>query len=491
MKNLLGLSLILLSFFSYSQDYKLFNAGSKKLYTSYPIAGLTSGVAFDSVMMMGNDSVYFNYTAVNNEIIMESDTCEFWGGPSCYHQDRPLWFGSRIIFDNANNYSFITELNDTLSFNFDLLPGDSSLFYQDSSQYFYIVFEGADTSTILDIPDSAKYYRISNYDISGNTINSPLNNEKIIIGKEMGLAGFFRIDSFPLVQQPIFLVGYLSPAAGIISLTNEMVYDHHVGDEIQYLDQYYYLDGPPWFNYTNYITHTFLDRIDTQDSIIYTVERLTYKTDSNLLIQDTINLKYNRNNVIAESPFDKLDQDNTLVLTNFFKADYCGFSLWTYSRDAKYKIYCPTDNCWGDYDIPGPPPDQEKIFVCGLGLYLDKDALSAPPPQGYYHIYNIIYFKKDWIECGEEVIVNIDEPMVPAFRIDIYPNPAKDQLFVRANGNAEGIIILSDINGRQLKKVSIQDQLTSIDTGGLKSGMYFVKFVNDYFVEVQKIIIEE
>jgi hypothetical protein len=491
MKNLLALSLVLLSLFSAAQDYKLFHSGSKKLYTSYPIAGLTSGIAFDSVTLMGNDSVYFNYTAISNEIIMESDTCEFWGGPECFQQDKPLWFGSRIIFDNSGIYSFITGQDDTLSFNFDLLPGDSSLFYQDSSQYFYVVYEGADTTTILNIPDSAKFYRISNYDISGNTINSVLNNEKIIIGRDMGLAGFFRIDSFPLVQQPISLVGNLSPATGIISLTNEMVYDHQVGDEIQYLDQYYYLGGPPWFNYTNYIKHTFLDRTDTQDSIIYTVERIIYKTDSNLVLQDTIILKYNRNTVIAESPFDKLDQDHNLVLTNFYAADYCDLDAWTYSRDAKYMVYCPADNCWGSYDIPGPPPADVIIYVCGLGLYFEKFAILAPPPEGFSHFTGVNYFIKDGIECGEEVIVNIDEPMVPDSRIDIYPNPANDQLFIRANMKMAGTLFISDLNGRQLREISIKDPLTMIDTGDLKNGVYLVKFVSDYFVEVQKIIIKK
>jgi hypothetical protein len=87
--------------------------------------------------------------------------------------------------------------------------------------------------------------------------------------------------------------------------------------------------------------------------------------------------------------------------------------------------------------------------------------------------------------------VNVDGPIIPAAGFSVYPNPAKDQLFVRANQNTTGIIILSDIHGRLIKKVSIQDHLTSIDTGNLKSGMCFVKFVSDHFVEVQKIMIEK
>jgi hypothetical protein len=178
------------------------------------------------------------------------------------------------------------------------------------------------------------------------------------------------------------------------------------------------------------------------------------------------------------------------VLTDFYAADYCDLNAWTYKLDAQYKVYCPADNCWGDYDIPGPPPEDVIIYVCGLGRYFEEFAISAPPPEGFSHITSINYFIKDGIECGEEVIVNVNDPVIPASIFSVYPNPAKDRLFVRTIGNETGIVILSDINGRQLIKVSIQDQLTTIDTGGLKNGMYFVKFVSDYSVQVKKVIIE-
>jgi len=462
------------------QNYSLFQADSKKLYTTYPIPGLTSGIAFDSVLIAGDFTVYFNYTGIGNE--MESDTCIFWGGYTCLQQDRPSWLGYAITLDFMGTYHFKTSQDNFLSFNFNLLPGDSSLFYQDPTQSFYMVYEGSDTATILDIPDSAKYYRISNYDISGNTINSPLNNEQIIIGKEMGLAGFFRIDSFPLVQQPLSLIGNLAPAAGFNSLTNEMVYDHQAGDEIQYLDQYYSYQGPPYFNYLNYIKHIFLDRTELPDLISYTVERIIYKTDSNIILHDTINLNYNRNTIIAEIPFGKLDQDHSLIIPEFYSDNYCELNLWSYSLEPQYLAYCLADNCWGSYDIPGPPPDEETIYVCGLGLYLDRSAISAPPPEGYSHTYKIIYFKKDGIECGEEILVNIDDPPIPSSCFTVYPNPAKDNLCVRINNNATGTIIISDLNGRQLRKILINDQATEIEIDGLNNGMYLVKIICDSFV---------
>jgi len=158
MRHLLIFTIVLFSLFAAGQNYKLFDSDSNKLYTTEPIPGLTSGLDFDSVIMAGDFSVYFNYTGIGNEL--ESDTCEFWGGPTCLQQDRPLWLGSAITVDFMGGYQFMSFQDNILSFNFNLLPGDSSLFYQDAAQSFYMVYEGADTATFLDIPVSAKFYRI-------------------------------------------------------------------------------------------------------------------------------------------------------------------------------------------------------------------------------------------------------------------------------------------------------------------------------------------
>ena len=487
MKKSLTAIIVFLTLVSSGQDYKLFREGSKKLYSYYPTAGLSSGIEFDSVIISGSDSVYYTYTGIGNEI--ESDTCVFWGGTYCSRQDRPLWFGPRIISNNDGIYRFITDFADTLSFSFDILPGDSALFYEDVSQQFYMIYEDADTSTILGIPDSARFYRVAHYDGSGNIINSPLNDEMIIVGRDMGLANFFRIDSFPLVLQPLSLIGNLAPTAGLVSLTNGMVYDHQSGDEIQYLDQYYMLGGPPFYNYTNYIKHIFLERSDTEDSIIYTVERITYKTDSNLLIQDTIIIRYERNRGIAEIPFDKLNQETALVITKLYAGDYCDLKLWTYRLRPGYLVYCPADNCWGIYDIPGPPPNEETIYACGLGIYLDRSSVSMPPPEGYSYINKIIYFKKDGVECGEEIIVNVNEHEVQHSGFTVYPNPAKDMLYISNGKDMAGTIQLSDLTGRQLIRKSATGQLIQLDISGLAEGIYLVSLINDSSVEVKKIMI--
>jgi hypothetical protein len=487
MKNILTAFLALISFFAFSQDYKLFNGSSKKLYNDLPSGDSTFSLAFDSVKSVGSDSVYFIYPGLANEI--EPDSCQFWGGGWCIQQTEPSWSGSRVIYDNIENYRFVTSQNDTLHFNFSLLPGDSSIFYQDESQKFFMVFEGIDTTTVLNVADSAKFYRISHTDASGNTIHSPLNNKKIITGKEMGLIEFFGIDDFPQILLPLQLIGNASPDAGLSRLTYEMIDDHQPGDEIQYYDRYDYPGGPPWCNYHRYIKHIFLDRTDTPDSIIYMVARFTFEEGASTQVSDTITQKYKKDEILAEIPFDYIDQSNTLVTKKLFKADYCGLDFWTYTVTPGYLIYCINDNCWGSYDIPGPPPTEKTTYVSGLGLYSDESSINYPPPDGYSHWYGIIYFKKDGIVCGDEVIVGMSDINQSA-DFTVYPNPARDFIFIQSQATGKSVITISNLNGQVIMKAFVKDPMTRLDIGRLNKGIYLVKLISGNNVQVKKIIKE-
>jgi hypothetical protein len=488
MKHVLTPILALLSFLAFSQDYTLFNAGSKKLYSDLPSEDSTFSLAFDSVISAGTDSIYFMYTGLGYEI--ETDSCMFWGSEWCTQQSKPSWLGSHVYFDNNRYYRFLTTQNDTLNLNFSLLPGDSSIFYQDESQKFFIVFEGSDTMAVLDFVDSVKSYRIHHTDASGNTINSSLNDKRIITGKEIGLIEFFRIDYFPIMLSPLHLIGNVSPDAGLISLTNEMIYDHQPGDEIQYLDIYDNEGGPPWCNYHRYIKHKFLDRIDMQDSIIYTLARFTFEEGESTQLSDTITLKYKKAEILAEIPFDYIDQSKILVTNTLHKVDYCGLDFWTYTITPKYLAYCDYDNCWGSYDIPGPPPAEKTVYVCGLGLYSDESSITSPPPTGYWRWYGIIYFKKNGIICGDEAIVGVSNPDLSEDLFTVYPNPARDFIIIHSAANSKSIITISNLNGQVIMNALVKDPVTRMDIGNLNTGMYLVKLISGSNVEVRKIIKE-
>jgi hypothetical protein len=487
MKRILTIIFLLSVFLASAQDYKLFHAGSKKLFTNLPAEDSTYSIGYDSVRLIGGDSVYYNYTGIEDNWI-QSDSCMFWGGPYCQQQNKPSWIGSRIISGNDNKYIFLTAQNDSLNLNFDLILGDSALIYQDVTQKFYLVYEGADTTTILGIADSARYFRISHQDASGIVINSALNNKKVIIGKIMGLAQFFRIDLFPQILQAFKLVGNTSPAAGLSRLTNEMLYDHQPGDVIQYCDMSSHPWGPPELNYTRYIKHIFLSRNETQDSLFYSVARIRFDMGSTLQTIDTIMLKYKKSDILAEVPYDKLDQGQSLVYKTLQKTNYCGLSLWTYTLSPGYLMYCADDNCWGSYDTQGPPAMGKTTYVCGLGLYIGQSSVTSPPPAGYSSFYGIVYFKKNGIICGNEEILGISEPLKPISHFSVFPNPAGDNLFIKTEMAENGSISMSNLQGQEILNITLDEPTIRIDISGLNPGIYLLKMISGRYVEIKKIV---
>ncbi len=112
---------------------------------------------------------------------------------------------------------------------------------------------------------------------------------------------------------------------------------------------------------------------------------------------------------------------------------------------------------------------RKNHFVCGLGLYLDRSSVSVPPPIGYSSIHNIIYFKKDGIQCGNEAFASIEDHNTDDAYFSVYPNPTTDILYVKSKLNSSGILLITNVNGQELRKITITDQHTTIDISDLKT----------------------
>jgi len=80
-----------------------------------------------------------------------------------------------------------------------------------------------------------------------------------------------------------------------------------------------------------------------------------------------------------------------------------------------------------------------------------------------------------------------------ALRQEIYPNPFKDFLLVKAIGGeagAETIFTLLDLNGRELTRTVLQIGQTeaSIPTSQLPGGIYVLKAINNQQSKVTPVI---
>lgn len=482
MRNYLVIVIIFLSITVKAQNYQLFNAETKKVFKTTSELATTFSLVFDSVIVNTSETVYYPYKTVG-DVEYVSDTCPVWG-LYCYKQDMPSWLGSEVIY-SGEHYSFITNTGSLLDMNFNLAPLQAHIFYEDDLQRFSIsrVSPGADTMNILGTIDSVQRYQISHTDLQGNFINSVLNTWEIVIGKQLELISFFRIDSFPQVLEPLILMGNESPDAGFYQLTNDRIFDYLPGDVIQWFD---YFNWPlyPELSYRNYFTDSFIERHETSDSLIYKVIREIYIPDSSSLTVDTTWLKYRKDEVIANIPFEwigtEIIREGSLQVM-----DYCGLNLWTFNYWDGDLEYCSEENSWCYFDEFGFT-STSKAYVEGIGLYEYHSGVHGPPTNTSSGS-GINYFSKQGVECGEKV-VGIDDHPIESNMLIITPNPASGSF--RIDGIiSEAELLVVDINGRSVLEVKDYQSKSLVDISKLSRGMYLVRLIDGKSAKNGKLIV--
>jgi hypothetical protein len=72
--------------------------------------------------------------------------------------------------------------------------------------------------------------------------------------------------------------------------------------------------------------------------------------------------------------------------------------------------------------------------------------------------------------------------------IDIYPNPANDVLYISSNEEDDLEILIYDVKGQMIQKVTFQPGSEKIDISKLENGIYLINIQVDDEVFTKKII---
>ncbi len=90
--------------------------------------------------------------------------------------------------------------------------------------------------------------------------------------------------------------------------------------------------------------------------------------------------------------------------------------------------------------------------------------------------------------CG---IVSVEE-LSHSDKVLIYPNPTSTSITVELPNTPQKNTFLSiyNLNGQQLITQQITEPQSLIDVSGLKSGVYFVKIVDELKVMVEKLVVQ-
>lgn len=484
MRPFLTLILFCLSILVSGQDYQLFSINSKKVYQTISDSVLSYSLVFDSVVVNSNSTILYPNRDINFYPLEPGSYCSNWG--FCYERNAPIWIGPSVEEIADGIYNFANSEMEILNFNFTIEPYAFHIFYEDDVQRFSYQYNPTiQTYTFDGIVDSVKVYEINHTDLNGNAIMSELQGFEIIVGKELGLINFFVVNDFPVTLVPLTLLGTNSPEAGLTKITYADIYDYNPGDEIQYLEYSFWNGGPPELNFHRYRKETYLERNETDEYLTYKVANEIFHSDSLQVSIDTIDLSYEKSRLIAEIPFDFANNEvkvsTSLQMVNHFGVDYWLYSDHNYSYEL---LYCEESNLWCDTEFNYEYSYNQ--YELGLGLYM----------QGWRQFYDrgngkeVVYYKKDGVKYGKEVIVKASDFSLESDRLKIIPNPAKDHFRIEGDFTDGSILLIDKLSGGQVIRVNDYSSDQVINTDELPSGVYILRLVDSSTVYSGKLVVQ-
>ena len=105
---------------------------------------------------------------------------------------------------------------------------------------------------------------------------------------------------------------------------------------------------------------------------------------------------------------------------------------------------------------------------------------------------NSVNTKLAYKKLAKEGEYPVNEMVADEF--SVYPNPTSANVSIGSSTNFEGIneILLYNLNGKLLKKVSLDeksDSVIEVDLSAMKSGVYYFKLVGDKFTKELKVVV--
>ncbi|MBP7513991.1 MAG: T9SS type A sorting domain-containing protein [Flavobacteriales bacterium] len=459
---------VLTSLGATAQDFAPFTSESRKLFATAAHDRVFS-LAFDSTASSGDTAFYYNFHTKRDTLLPSN--CGWWTGQVCWPMDQPTWAGEEIKVAPNGTHIFHSafEYDDPVTLEFSTVPGSETFMASSIDQEFLMAYDGTFTMDILGQTEEVRQWTILHQDQFGNAIASPLNGAHIRVGENLGLLDFFRVDSFPLILEPISLVGQFEPQLGLHEVTPAVLEDHQPGDEVQFHETYDLHIGPPCADYDRYRKYVYLSRQDTPTEVTYSVHQEVFNADGTGLVVDTVTLTFDRTTILGTIPFEQFNG----AWPHLHEASYCGMPLWTLTQPLHNGIdYCADENCWGGTDTGGPPVEGANTYVVGLGTFDRVEFVSGMP--GHTLHYSMVYFKKNGTECFQEVMMGSEQAgaAVPSFLFS--PNPTTGLVRISSRRPVTSAEVI-DAQGHLVTATALNAARSELDLGTSAEGLYLVR----------------
>ena len=359
--------------------------------------------------------------------------------------------------------------DDPVVLEFSTVPGSETLIHAPIDEQILMAYDGTFTMDVLGQSEQVRQWTILHEDQFGNTIASPLNGAHVRVGENIGLIDFFRVDSFPLILEPISLVGQADPELGLHEITPAALEDHQPGDEVQFHETYDLYNGPEWADYDRYRKYIYLSRQDTPTEVSYSVHQEVFNADGTGLVVDTVTLAFDRTTLLGTIPFERFNG----AWPHLREESYCGVPLWTLTQPLHNGIeYCADENCWGGTDTNGPPVEGANTYVVGLGT-LDRTEVVYGMP-GYNLHYSMVYFRKNGTECFQEVVMSLPESSDRTTPFQLSPNPSEGLVSISSVKPVRQAEVF-DTQGHAMPNITLDTRLGKLDMRSVPDGLYLVR----------------
>lgn len=483
--NLLIILVLFHSSFLMAQQYQPIQSGR----ISYFIAqnGNVKCVRIDSVEFK-TDSVLHPVSNIEQK---END---------CYTPYGTSWIGNKVIIQSNGFTVFVNKEYDSVKIKTNAILNESWTAYQFSDSSIVIAtIMNFDTLGFLGLVDSVKTIGFRVFDKKLNPVNHVLNTMSIIVSKNYGLLKTLNFSMFPGFNEYYYyqdqlqeyaLAGLSAPKLGIQNLEWYAVNDFQVGDElhVRYENSEWYDPAYAIYDLRQTI-YKYLARKENADSIVYTIERTQSLTQTEIAnttytyIHDTIESIIKPWPLFEELPGEVIFSNNLayslrMQITNFISKTIPSFSEWFHQNSESCWSNCCADGCF--------PTD---TYLKGLG---------GP----YYECVNfgigggitnkLVYYKKGSESWGMPLVITSVKEYSIEDKIDIYPNPAKNRIYITVQNLGLPIILeIVNIEGQVHIVGKVDSNSSSINIENLKSGIYIYRFSkNGEIVKTGKLIVE-
>ncbi len=470
------LTVLLLSvcLFSQAQNYQPFNRNVPKRFASVTTPSDNEYFFYAHYdTLIGSDLVLRQYTISNeNTPAVATPACPGWGNP--VHGADTSWLGLNITYDTVSSQlNLQNDQNEPFDFDLGMTLGDSSVFYSNATDAYYIRFDSQQEEIVLGQADTVKTFTILHYDLGGQPVNSASNGFGIKVGKELGVIQFIDVFHFPALESGFQLIGQLNPFFGEYQLMYTDAFPWQPGDLIEYSANK--SPGMAGGQYTQwYELYEVTDRIETTDSVKIAFAITTMVTQSGPPVStpdlfyygDT--LRFSKQDCVSVIPFNSIPYDDYYRWS--LPIDHCGMrTQFTFQHDFVY--YCDTCNCMVPYDGFGDFSEVLR-FEEGFGITYQNFQEYGPINTSPTTTKSQIYTKINGVECGQIIYLGIGKE--EQLSISVYPNPSHGLITIESD-HPETNLSLCTLDGKVvIDSFHTDSPKTQLDLSFLKKGVYLL-----------------